>query len=80
MVYLALLMDNLPNKMVDIMRSPAMSVLGIMDEQSMIDIDRLHDAACNSMRDNLDVSIPVIGRFVFSRSDVDRLCDMIRRA
>lgn len=80
MVYMALAMENLPNRLVDVLRSPALSVLGIMDADSRIDIDRLHDAAYEAMHDTLDISIPVVGRFIFSRSDIDKLCDMIRRA
>ena len=80
MVYLSLLMDNFSNKMVDLMHSPAISMLGILDDENHINIDRLHDAAYSSMRDNLDVNIPIVGRFIFSRNDIDKLCDMIRRA
>ena len=77
---MALLMDNFANKAVAFMRSPAMSALEIIDDAGNIDIDRLHAAAINAMHDNLDVSIPVVGRFIFSRSDVDKLCEMIRRS
>lgn len=80
MVYMALLMDNFANKMVDVMHTPAIALLGIMDDENHINIDRLHDAAYASMHDNLDVTIPVVGRFIFSRADIDKLCDMIRRA
>lgn len=80
MVYLTLLLDSLPGKLNDLMHTPAMSMLDIMDGDGHINIDRLHDAAYAAMKDNVDVSIPVAGRFVFSRNDVDKLCDMIRRA
>lgn len=79
-VYMYLAIDNISNKMIEILHSPSMSMLGIMDDENNIDIERLHNAAYSSMRDNLDINIPVVGRFTFSRSDVDKLFDMIRRS
>lgn len=73
MVYLALLMDDFQNKFVEIMQNPALSALKIMDETGHVNIDKLHEAALSAMRDNVDVTIPIIGRFIFSRNDVDSL-------
>lgn len=80
LVYMSLLMDNFNNTVVDLLKIPAVSVLGIVDADGRVDIDRLHNAAYQSMRDNVDITIPIVGRFIFSRSDVDKLCEMIKKA
>lgn len=79
-VYLALLMDNFSGKLMDALNRPAIAALGVMDESGRIDIEKVHNAAYSAMREDVDVSIPVVGRFVFSRADVDKLCEMIRRS
>ena len=80
MVYMALLMDGFSEKMAEVLKNPAINVLGLHDGKGMINLDKLHKAACDAMHDELVLDIPVAGRFVFSRPDVDRLCEMIRRA
>lgn len=80
MVYMALLMDGTSEKVTELLKNPAIAMLGIVDDSGLIDIDKIHDAAFNAMKDNLDIDFPLIGRFIFSRPDIDRLCDLIRRA
>lgn len=80
MVYLALLADQFTNKATELLHTPGLSMLNLMDESGYVDIDRLRTAAYNAMKENLEIDIPIVGRFIFSHSDIDRLCDFIRRS
>lgn len=77
-----LLLSQLESHIDDYMSMPAIRALYLTDGQGNVDLDRVHDVAVKRFgpMDKLTVNLPVIGCFTFHRSDVDNLCDLIRRA
>ena len=79
-VYLALAMDGAEEKLHELIHNPLIDMLGIVNENDEIDLDRLHQTMVNSMDgDHLVIDIPLLGTFKFNRLDLDRLQDTIYR-
>lgn len=79
-VYLALAAKNAQATIPAYLNSPAIKLLGVCDEHGNIDLDKIHAAAIQAFKDDkMTVEVPVIGAFTFTRDDVDRLCETIRR-
>ena len=80
-VYLALAANNAQNLLSGILSNPAIAILGVCDENGGINLDKLHTAAIQSFSDEkLTLDVPVIGAFAFTKDDIDRLFETIRRA
>ena len=81
-VYIELLLQQIENQSGDFLEKPAIKILGLADENGNIDIEKLYGVAKNKFgsADRLEMDIPIAGRFVFNKSDVDNLFDMIRRS
>lgn len=60
---------------------PAVQMMGIMDEDGNIDLDRLYNAARTRVDGKkIPWNIPVIGELKFDVNDVDRLYKYIQEA
>ena len=80
-VYLALVANNAQKVIPGMLDNPAIKMLGVCDDGGGIDLDKLHEAMIQAMREEkLTVDVPMIGAFTFTRDDVDRLYESIRRA
>ena len=78
-VYLALMEPNAANSIKAALNTPAIKMLGISDGEN-VDTDKLYSAMIKSVKeDKLTVDIPLIGAFSFTKADVDKLFDCIRR-
>ena len=62
-----------------LLNHPVAKMMGIVDEQGMIDVDALHAAMVQAAEKTGTVSqyIPVLGNVTFTRSDVDTLYNCI---
>lgn len=80
-VALALIMDGGREKILSLRENPAIKIMGIMDEQGNIDVDRLYNAARPRFEGNkFPVTIPLLGEFRFDQNDVDKLLNYIKEA
>ena len=80
-IALALLMDGGKARMLQLREHPAVQLMGIMDEQGSIDLDRLYSAARPKVDgQKLPVTIPIIGELRFDVSDLDKLYKYIQEA
>lgn len=81
-LYVALAAQSIESRAAELLKHPAVAILGIVDDDGEIDIDRLHAAAISQMHggEKLQVDIPVVGRFAFDRNDIDRLFEEVRKA
>lgn len=62
-----------------IMSSPYINMLGIKDDNGMIDIDRMKEAVEHQIgMQKLDIEIPVIGTYKIGQSDIERICQIIK--
>ena len=80
-IALALIMDGGKSRILALKDHPAVQMMGIMDEEGNIDLDRLY----NAVRTRVDGKkipwdIPVIGELKFDANDVDRLYKYIQEA
>lgn len=79
-LYMQLAAEKAATVIPEYLEHPAVKVLGIGTPDA-IDVDRLRSAALTSFDgDSISVDIPCIGTFSFGKSDIDSVCDYIRRA
>ena len=57
---------------------PAMSVTHLVDENCNIDIESLYNAIAPQFTERQKLNIPLIGEFVFSREDIDKIYNYMR--
>ena len=80
-IALALIMDGGKSRILALKDHPAVQMMGIMDEDGNIDIDRLYNAARTRVDGKkIPWDIPVIGELKFDVNDVDRLYKYIQEA
>ena len=80
-IALALIMDGGKSRILALKDHPAVQMMGIMDEDGIIDIDRLYNAARTRVDGKkIPWDIPVIGELKFDVNDVDRLYKYIQEA
>ena len=80
-IALALIMDGGKARLLKLRENPAVQMMGIMDEDGIIDIDRLYNAARTRVDGKkIPWDIPVIGELKFDVNDVDRLYKYIQEA
>lgn len=80
-IALALIMDGGKNRILALKDHPAVKMMGIMDAEGNIDLDRLYNAARTRVDGKkIPLTIPVIGELRFDVNDVDRLYKYIQEA
>lgn len=78
--YIELAEGNLQNAVLRIREHPAVSVLGLFDENGNVDDTRLYNVMKNLFTEKKTIDIPLIGTYTFSQNDVQRLFDLMRGA
>ena len=80
-IALALIMDGGKVQLLKLRENPAVQMMGIMDADGNIDLDRLYNAARTRVDGKkIPLTIPVIGELRFDVNDVDRLYKYIQEA
>ena len=79
-IAVALIMDGGKEKILSLRNHPVVQMMGVMDENGNINIDRLYNAARPKFEQKLPVSIPFIGELKFDQNDVDKLYRYIQEA
>ena len=77
-IALALIMDGGKAQLLKLRENPAVKMMGVMDEDGNIDLDRLYNAARPRFENKLTVSVPLLGDLRFDQNDVDKLYRYIR--
>ena len=71
--------ENLPNTLQELRQNPVVSMLGVIDDQGNIDIDKLHRYFSEqAAKGPVTITVPFIGPVTLSSLDVDRLAAMIK--
>lgn len=78
--YLLLAENNVLDLVENFKTHPAVSVLQIIDENNMIDIDRMYNAIAPNFIEKQKVKIPIVGEFTFDRNDLEKLYQLIRES
>lgn len=80
-IALALIMDGGKAQLLKLRENPAVQMMGIIDADGNIDLDRLYNAARTQVDGKkIPLTIPVIGELRFDVNDVDRLYKYIQEA
>ena len=80
-IAMALIMDGGKSRILALKDHPAVQMMGIMDSEGNIDLDRLYNAARTRVDGKkIPLTIPVIGELRFDVNDVDRLYKYIQEA
>ena len=76
----ALAIKNLENTLNKYMNSPVLSALGILDDGSNIDIDKVYAAATETLTgmDKFSIDVPMLGVLTFRQGDLDALWAAIK--
>lgn len=80
-IALALIMDGGKSRIIALKDHPAVQMMGIMDAEGNIDLDRLYNAARPRFDgQKLPVTVPIIGELRFDVGDLDKLYRYIQEA
>ena len=80
-IALALIMDGGKSRILALREHPAVQMMGVMDADGNIDLDRLYNAARPRVDgQKLPVMVPIIGELRFDVSDLDKLYRYIQEA
>lgn len=80
-IALALIMDGGRSRILALREHPAVQMMGVMDADGNIDLDRLYNAARPRVDgQKLPVMVPIIGELRFDVSDLDKLYRYIQEA
>ena len=80
-IALALIMDGGKAQLLKLRENPAVQMMGVMDADGNIDIDRLYNVARPRVDgQKLPVMVPIIGELRFDVNDLDRLYQYIKEA
>ena len=80
-IALALIMDGGKSRILALKDHPAVQMMGIMDEEGNIDLERLYNAARPRFDgQKLPITVPIIGELRFDVSDLDKLYRYIQEA
>lgn len=79
-IYSALAAENASRFVMQYMSHPAIAILGVMDENGNIDLDKLYSAASKMFAngERVTINIPVIGEYTVDRSDLEKLYRYMR--
>lgn len=80
-IYTALAADNLEATINKYKNTPAVAMLGIIDSNDNIDIDKVYRIAINQVPagERFVVPIPLIGDLTLTKNDIDKLYELINR-
>ena len=79
-IALARIMDGGKAQLLKLRENPAVKMMGVMDEDGNIDLDRLYNAARPRFENKLTVSVPLLGDMRFDQNDIDKLYRYIQEA
>lgn len=80
-IALALIMDGGKSRILARKDHPAVQMMGIMDDEGNIDLDRLYNAARTRVDGKkLPITVPIIGELRFDVGDLDKLYRYIQEA
>ena len=80
-IALALIMDGGKSRILALKDHPAVQMMGIMDAEGNIDLERLYNAARPRFDgQKLPITVPIIGELRFDVSDLDKLYKYIQEA
>ena len=80
-IALALIMDGGKAQLLKLRENPAVQMMGVMDADGNIDIDRLYNVARPRVDgQKLPVMVPIIGELRFDAGDLDKLYRYIQEA
>lgn len=80
-IALALIMDGGKAQLLKLRENPAVQMMGIMDDEGNIDLDRLYNAARTRVDGKkLPITVPIIGELRFDVGDLDKLYRYIQEA
>lgn len=80
-IALALIMDGGKNRILALKDHQAVQMMGIMDDEGNIDLDRLYNAARTRVDGKkLPITVPIIGELRFDVGDLDKLYRYIQEA
>ena len=79
-VYVALAGNNLSKLIKAYMDKPYIQVLGVIDKDGNIDVDKLYSAAAPMFQngEKYPVQFPIIGEIRFDKSDLEKLYQYVR--
>lgn len=78
--YLSLAMES--GKIDSFIDAPFIKALDVVDESGRIDIDRVYKAVSDNLGagEKVDVDVPLLGHILFSRSDLERIVNLIKQS
>ena len=80
-IALALIMDGGRSRILALREHPAVQMMGVMDADGNIDLDRLYNAARPRVDgQKIPVMVPIIGELRFDVGDLDKLYRYIQEA
>ena len=79
-VFSALAAQNAETALMKYRENPAITMLGVVDENNNVDIDKIYSAAISAMPDRLSLDIPLVGVFTIGKADLDQMLDLIKGA
>ena len=80
-IALALIMEGGKSRILALKDHPAVQMMGIMDADGNIDLERLYNAARPRFDgQKLPITVPIIGELRFDVSDLDKLYKYIQEA
>ena len=80
-IVLALILDGGKEQLLKLRENPAVQMMGIMDDEGNIDLDRLYNAARTRVDGKkLPITVPIIGELRFDVGDLDKLYRYIQEA
>ena len=77
--YTALAARNAVQALKGAAANPAVAITGLVSEAG-VDLELLYSAVSERMTENIQLDIPLVGVFVVSRADVDKLYNYMRGA
>lgn len=69
----SLLLMSPDDKLLKLLHTPAVSMLGVSDDADNIDIDALYQAVAPQFETRQRLPLPLVGDFTFDRNDIETL-------
>lgn len=77
--YVAIIVEKLPAIIQNLRTNPAIAILDVIGKDGSVDIDTLYKALAPMMKEEkITLNIPVIGRYNFTKEDIDNLYNYIK--
>lgn len=69
------------HKVDELRENQYVKMIGIFDEDGMVDLEALKDEVKKRMPDKgINIDIPMVGQITFKKSDIETLCECIEEA